>query len=310
MGNTDLSIIIPAYNESECLDALFIELSAVINKLHSRGVNTEVIVVDDHSNDGSWQKLSEIKDKYNWVRSLRLLKNSGSHIAIYAGLKHSRGKNAFIISADLQAKPDLIFDFLKSREEGYQVVLGNRESRNDPKVKKLISSIFNIFVSKFVMKNFPMNGGDVFLISRNIIDAIIECNEKNVNIFVLILSLCNEVGQVPYKREDRFAGKSKWDIKKLTKLAYDTIITVSNLPFRFIFWTGIIIFIFSMFYILLVILLKMLGVIKIEGWASLLVAISGFGDLSLISISILGEYLWRNFDQTRNRPLFLIEEEK
>ncbi|MBT3583896.1 MAG: glycosyltransferase family 2 protein [Halobacteriovoraceae bacterium] len=309
MKKVDLSIIIPIFNEEECIDALFDSLKIVVEKLLSEDKTLEVIIVDDHSGDSSWEKLEEIKKSYSWLRCIRLLRNSGSHVAIYAGLNQCLGESAFIISADLQAKPDLIFDFMKKSEEGFDVVLGDRQARTDPFFKKVISSIFNIFVSKFVMKNFPMNGGDVFLINRKITNAIVECNEKNVNIFVLILSLCSDVGHVNYQRFERYAGKSKWDVKKLSKLAYDTIITVSNIPFRFIFWVGVSTFVVSTAFTFLIIILKIMGKIPIEGWASILVAVSSFGSLILISVALLGEYLWRNFDQTRNRPMYIIDNE-
>lgn len=306
MSKKKLSIIIPAFNEESCLPQLFDVLKHVItNQLQEW--DTEVVLVDDHSSDNTPQIIrSRLKD-FSWLHSIRLLKNSGSHIAIFAGLSVCHGDFAFIMGADLQDHPEIIPEFLKKTSDGFKIVLGERTTRHDPWLKRLPSSIFNYIMSHFVLKTFPVNGGDVFLIDRDIINAVLQCEEKNVNIFVLILSLCHDVGTVQYIRKVRFAGQSKWKLTQLLKLAYDSVITVGYIPVKVIFWSGITSFILAILVICYLAIAKLSGLIEVEGWASILAAIMAFGGLNMVAISVLGEYLWRNFDQTRKRPMFIIE---
>ena len=162
-------------------------------------------------------------------------------------------------------------------------------------------------MSRFVARDFPVRGGDVFLIDRDIIDAVLQCEEKNANIFVLMLSLCKDVGVVKYRRQERYAGVSKWNVSQLFKLAYDSIIMVGYLPLRLVMWVGILSFLLSVLMVCYLLIAKLTGLIQVEGWTSILAAIVAFGGIHMISISIVGEYLWRNFDQTRKRPIFIIQ---
>lgn len=304
----DLSIIVPAFNEEECLGKLVEELGQVISG-ELRELSVEVIVVDDHSTDNTQILLREAAQRKPWLHSLRLLRNSGSHVAIFAGMSRSKGTYAFIMGADLQDPPQIISEFLKVAQGGYKIVLGERAKRKDPVVKRIPSAIFNFFMCKFVLPTFPVNGGDVFLVHRDVIDAVLRCEEKNVNIFVLMLSLYSDVGTYQYTRNERFAGSSKWNFGRLFKLAFDSVITVGYLPLRIIFRTGIILFFLSSLFLLYLVVAKATGVIRVEGWTSVLAAITTFGSLNLVSLAVVGEYLWRNYDQTRKRPMFIVESE-
>ena len=306
----DISIIIPAYNEEGSLEKLFRTLDEVISS-ELIGFNVEVIVVDDHSSDLTNALLIENQPFYVWLKYIRLLKNSGSHIAILCGLSHCNGDKAIIIGADLQDPPEVIPELLnKSIETGSNIVLGNRLNRSDPIMKKIPSYIFNHIVSKYIFSGFPAGGGDVFLLSRNVINAVIQSLEKNVNIFILMLSFSDDVVVVDYNREQRFAGTSKWTIRKLIKLAYDTVITAGNTPITLIRWIGGLSVIVSIASIIYILIAKYYGLIYEIGWPSLLAMISFFGGMIMFSLSILGEYIWRNFDQTRARPIYLIEDKK
>lgn len=301
-----LSLIIPAYNEEDCLPKLFDALTQVIaNELV--GVELEVMIVDDHSLDKTPILLAEFAATRPWLRYIRLLKNSGSHVAILAGLSVCRGELAYIMGADLQDPPEIIPQFIAKHNQGYKIVLGERAERDDPWLRVIPSGIFNFFMSRFVLSNFPVRGGDVFLLDRDIIEAVLRCNEKNVNIFVLMLSLCSDVGTVKYHRRQRVAGQSKWNIAKLVKLAFDSVITVGYMPLKAILLLGVASFVLSVLIVLYLVLGKAMGWIESPGWASVMVLITAFGGMNMVSIAIVGEYLWRNFDQTRQRPMFIIE---
>jgi glycosyltransferase involved in cell wall biosynthesis len=304
-----LSIIIPAFNEEACLPALFDALALTIrNSLAEHDV--QVIVVDDHSQDTSPQILECYCEQYEWLEHIRLLKNSGSHVAIFAGLSVCSGDAAFIMGADLQDPPSIISSFIEEWLRGHPIVLGERTKREDPWHKVLPSKVFNYFMSRFVLPDFPVNGGDVFLVDRTIINAVVQCREKNVNIFVLILSLSSDIGSVTYERHARHAGDSKWTTGKLLKLAFDSVITVGYLPLKTILWLGIGTFFFATMILFYLVVARLFGWIEISGWASTMALIAAFGGIQMISIAILGEYLWRNFDQTRNRPMFIIQNSK
>ncbi len=301
-----LSIIIPAYNEEACLGLLMARLEACMESAFA-GHEVEIIFVDDHSRDATPKLLAEYAATRPWLRYIRLLRNSGSHVAIFAGLSVCKGEAAYIMGADLQDPPEIIPRFVETLGRGYKIVLGERARRDDPWQKTLPSLFFNYFMSRFVLSNFPVRGGDVFLIDRDIIDAVLQCNEKNVNIFVLMLSLCTDVGVVEYHRQERAAGQSKWNLRKLAKLAFDSVITVGYLPLKAILYLGLGTFALSVLIIVYLLIAHSLGLISVAGWTSVLVLIAVFGGLNMIAIAIVGEYLWRNFDQTRERPMFIIE---
>ncbi len=301
-----LSIIIHAYNEEACLGLLMARLETCMASAFA-GHEVEIIFVDDHSRDATPKLLAEFAATRPWLRYIRLLRNSGSHVAIFAGLSVCKGEAAYIMGADLQDPPEIIPRFIETLERGYKIVLGERARRDDPWQKTLPSLIFNYFMSRFVLNNFPVRGGDVFLIDRDIIDAVLQCNEKNVNIFVLMLSLCTDVGVVEYHRQERAAGQSKWNLRKLAKLAFDSVITVGYLPLKAILYLGLGTFALSILIVVYLLIAHSLGLISVAGWTSVLVLIAVFGGLNMIAIAIVGEYLWRNFDQTRERPMFIIE---
>jgi dolichol-phosphate mannosyltransferase len=301
-----LSIVIPAFNEEQCLPALIQALDAAIATDLSQN-DVEVIVVDDHSSDQTPELLASYATTRKWLKSIRLLKNSGSHVAIFAGLSVCVGDAAFIMGADLQDPPDIIPAFLAEHSHGALIVLGERAQRDDPWHKVWPSKIFNFFMSRFVLPTFPVKGGDVFLIDRTIIDAVLQCREKNVNIFVLMLSLCSDVTSVSYERRARHAGVSKWNVGKLMKLAFDSVITVGYLPLKAIMWLGVFTFGMSIMILFYLIVAKLSGWLEVSGWASTMALIAAFGGVQMVAIAVLGEYLWRNFDQTRERPIFIVE---
>lgn len=301
-----LSIIIPAFNEEACVPALMAALDQAISQ-DLTGCAVEVVVVDDHSNDATPELLARFATQHPWLRYIRLLKNSGSHVAIFAGLSVCRGDAAFIMGADLQDPPQIIPGFIDAHVRGAKIVLGERVKRDDPWLKVWPSKLFNFFMSRFVLHNFPVNGGDVFLIDRVIIDAVLQCREKNVNIFVLMLSLSSDASSVAYERQARHAGESKWNVGKLMKLAFDSVITVGYLPLKAMLWLGVGTFALSVAILLYLIAAKLAGWIEVSGWASTMALITAFGGIQMVAIAVLGEYLWRNFDQTRERPMFIVE---
>ncbi len=301
-----LSIIIPAFNEEACLPELMRALEAAIGGVLGFH-QVEVVVVDDHSRDATPRLLAEYAQLYPWLKYIRLMKNSGSHVAIFAGLSVCTGEAAFIMGADLQDPPEIIPAFIEEHTRGSAIVLGERAKRDDPWHKVLPSKVFNYFMSRFVLSNFPVNGGDVFLIDRAIINAVLQCREKNVNIFVLMLSLSSDAASVAYDRRARHAGESKWTMGKLMKLAFDSIITVGYLPLKAILWMGMATFAFSTMILFYLLVAKLAGWIEVSGWASTMALITAFGGIQMVAIAVLGEYLWRNFDQTRERPMFIIE---
>lgn len=302
-----LSIIIPAFNEEACIPELMRALDATITGVLSEH-EVEVVLVDDHSRDATPQLLAESASRHTWLRHIRLLKNSGSHVAIFAGLSVCTGEAAFIMGADLQDPPDIIPGFLAEHARGHRIILGERAKRDDPWHKVWPSKVFNYFMSRFVLSNFPVNGGDVFLIDRTIIDAVLQCREKNVNIFVLMLSLSSDAASVAYERRARHAGESKWTVGKLMKLAFDSVITVGYLPLKTILWLGAGTFACSVLMLFYLVIAKLAGWIEVSGWASMMALITAFGGIQMVAIAVLGEYLWRNFDQTRDRPIFIIEQ--
>lgn len=298
-----VSIIIPVYNEEENLPVLH---EALLNSFKDSTHEFEVIFVDDFSTDNSLSILKEISSRDRRVKIIRFSRNFGSHAACMAGLMNSKGDACAFISADMQEPPSLILQFIKEWEKGSRIVMGLREA--EEKQYSFFSKIYYKLVRKFALENMPERGTDVFLIDRKVVDAITHFNEKNTSIVGLLLWSGFSQAFIPYKREQRQRGLSKWTLGKKTKLFIDTFVSFSFFPIRLISLIGIVVALVGFIYAAIVMANRLFFAKAIEGWASLMVVLLLVSGIQLLMLGILGEYLWRSFDESRNRPPFIIDQ--
>lgn len=297
-----ISIIIPSYNEEENLPALYERLKHVAETLKH---TFEFIFVDDGSSDRSFQILEDIARKDSRLKVIKFSRNFGSHAACLAGLAQATGDACTFLSADLQDPPEVIETLINEWARGYEVVIGIREWGKES--SRLFPTIYYKAVRRFALKNMPETGTDVVLIDRKVVDAVVSIREKNTSIFGLILWSGFKQTIVQYRKGLRQKGISKWTFGKKIKLFIDTFVSFSYIPLRLISVVGILLAFLGFFYAFFIVFNRLFFSVPVEGWASLMVVLLVVSGTQLVFLGILGEYLWRNFDETRKRPPFIID---
>lgn len=297
-----ISITIPSYNEEENLPALYERLKQVA---HTSAHEFEFIFVDDGSSDGSMGILKDLSEKDRRIRVISFSRNFGSHAACLAGLEKAKGDACTFLSADLQDPPEIIETLISEWKKGNEVVIGIREWEKES--ARFFPALYYRMVRRFALRNMPEGGTDVFLIDRKVVDAVITIKEKNTSIFGLILWSGFRQALVRYKKGVRQKGISKWTLGKKIKLFIDTFVSFSYFPLRLISFLGIFMAILGFIYACFIIFQRLFFSVPVEGWASLMVVLLVVSGVQLLMLGILGEYIWRNFDEARKRPAFIID---
>lgn len=304
-----LSIIIPIYfNELNLNKTYDVLKKDVLDKLPNLGFDYEIICIDDGSKDRSFEILKELKSKNDKIKIIKLSRNFGSINASLAGIYKSSGDCLSLLSADLQDPPAIIIEMLGKWQEGYKTCIASRESRHDPIISKFFSNLFYKIFRKIALKDMPSGGFDLFLIDRQVIDLIKNSNEKNSSFNGQIIWSGFKTFEIKYTRQKREDGKSRWTFAKKFKYFIDYIVAFSYTPIRFVSLFGIFISFCSFIYLAVIIFNYFNNNIEIRGWASIFSLILFTSGVQMASIGIIGEYIWRSLDQTRNRPNYIIDE--
>ena len=300
-----ISIIVPVYYNEDNLLPLYADLKEkVLTKLN---IDYEIIFVDDGSKDKSYDVMLELAKIDENIKTIKLSRNFGEHSAILAGLSQCTGDCAVRKAADLQEPSEMILDMIKKYEEGNKVVLAVRTDREEPITQKMFSNLYAFLMRKLALHNMPKGGFDSFLIDRQVIDFLVNMQESNTSLMSQILWAGFETATIPYIRKKREIGKSKWTLSKKIKLVYDSLLSFSYFPIKIITNVGFITFFVSIILLIITIYKRIAGIIDVEGYTSLImIMLMGFG-IIMLSIGILGEYLWRTYDAARNRPPYIIE---
>ena len=241
------------------------------------------------------------------ISILKLTKNFGQNPAIYAGLNTARGDAIGVISADLQDPPELFIDMLERWKCGTKLVIGERKGRDESIGKSVFSRLYWNLVKNYAVRDFPAGGFDFCVIDKQIAKEVRRINEKNSHIFVLMFSLGYPYEILLYNRKLRVFGKSQYNLTKKIKMFIDTFVAFSDMPIRAISYFGFIVSAASFLFALYFIMVRIIKGTMYTGWTSLVVLISIFGGLILLTLGILGEYLWRLLEETRKRPQYVIE---
>ena len=306
MAKPLIAIVVPVHNEKGNLALFHEEVSLVMHQLGE--YEWEFVFVDDGSTDGSFEILTTLRDVDKRVTALRFPRNFGSHVAIAAGIDYSRGDAAVIMAADLQDPPSLIKEFVARWRKGFDVVWGARSGRDDGRMRAWAMSRFYSLVRRIAIPNYPRGGtGSFCLITKPVMDAFRQMNERNRLTFGLIAWAGFRETQVPYHRPRRLVGASSWTIGKMLKAAVDTFVSFSFLPIRAISYFGLLVSMVSFLFGFYVLLSKLFFGTHVEGWASVMLAVLLLGGVQLVMIGVLGEYLWRALDEARGRPLYIVE---
>ena len=304
--NKKISIIAPFFNEEESLPIFLEEVLNIVEELVE--YNFEIIFIDDGSTDNSLVFLKEKAKENKNIIVLELSRNFGKEAALTAGIDIAVGSAIIPIDVDLQDPPNLIKKMIKKWESGSDVVLAKRENRlNENFLKRISASFFYKIYSFFVGNSKISNVGDFRLIDKRVVDNIKNLKEKNRYMKGLLSWPGFSSAEIPYTRNKRKAGKSKFTFLKLLNLGFEGVTSFSVLPLKFFTFIGFIGIIFSFFFTIIILLQKIFYENFIEGYAFLILLILFFGSLQLLGIGILGEYIGKIYIETKNRPIYIIK---
>ena len=304
-----ISIVIPVYFNEKSLVLLAQRLDQ-LTQLHAQH-QFEFIYVDDGSGDQSYAVMKKIAAEDSRVRLVKLIRNFGSNMAILAGISHARGDCVGFIAADLQDPPEALSEMIQHWELGRQVVFAVRKDRHgDPFLTRITANVFNWLFERLIFRGISSTGIGFFLIDRQVADLVVQCQERNSHLIGLILWTGFPFTTVFYERveRERKFGKSRWTISRKIDYFIDTFAAFSYLPLRLASVIGFVFAGLGGIYALLIILMRLMGFnAVIQGWTALMVVLLVVSGVQLLILGIIGEYLWRNFDATRKRPLFIVE---
>lgn len=302
-----LSIVIPVYYNQDNLVPLYADIKEkIIEKID---YEYEIVIVNDGSKDNSLLVMKELAKEDKNIKIISLSRNFGSHAAILCGLSKCTGDCAVVKAADLQEPTELIFDMVESWKKGNNVVLAVREGRNEAVSQKLFANLYYWLVRKTALPSMPKGGFDVYLLDKKVIKVLENLDEKNSALTGQILWSGFKTDIVYYTRLAREIGESKWTLKKKIRLVMDTLFSFSTLPISIVLTIGCLSFIGALIWAVVVLICKLAGIIEVSGFTTLFIFnLFSFG-IIMLTLGILGEYLWRTFDASRNRPPYIIEEE-
>lgn len=301
-----ISIVTPCYFNGMNIPETYEVIKTSVFKVCTE-YEFEWVCVDDGSEDNTLNVLKEYQEKDSRIKIVKLSRNFGEFRAIVAGLSVAKGEAMAVISADLQDPPELIPDLLKMWENGSLVNLAVRKEREESALKNFFADTYYKLVRKWVIADYPKRGFDFFLIDKKVAKQLVDMQEKNSSIYLQLIWLGYKPQTIEYTRRDREKGKSMWTFRKRLDLFIDTFVVFSHKLIRFIISFGIL---FSIIGFLLAIyfIIDKLTRNVMSGWTSLAVLILIMSGIMMIMMGILGEYMWRNLDETRKRPLYVIEE--
>ena len=302
-----LSIIVPVYWNSDTLMLLYQDMKEkILHKLEAY----EIVFVDDGSGDNSWEIMNQIRDIDENVRLVKLSRNFGEHAAILAGLSVCTGDCAVTKQADLQEDSELILQLYEKWKEGNKVVLAVRAERDEGAVKKFFANLYYTLMRKLVVKDMPKGGFDCYLLDRQVIEVLLMLDEKNSALTLQVLWVGFKSDRVYFHRKNREIGKSRWTLSKKVKLVVDSMMSFSYFPVRFMSFLGSAYAIAAVVWGIVLVAQKLSGVEDMPGWTSLMVLMLFSFGVVMVMLGLLGEYIWRALDASRNRPPFLIDETK
>lgn len=302
-----VSIVIPVYYNEKNLRPLYQDIKEkFIDKID---YEYEIVMVNDGSGDNSWQVMQELRDMDSNIHLISLSRNFGSHAAILCGLSHCTGDLAAVKAADLQEPTELILQMVERWKEGNRVVLAVRKARNEPLKQTFFSGLYYKIVQKCALNNMPQGGFDVYLLDRKVITVLTNLDERNSALTGQILWSGFKTDIVYYTRLAREVGTSKWTLRKKIRLVMDTLFSFSSLPITIVLGVGVFSMAIAIIWAMIVLIAKIAGYINVSGWTTLFIFnLFSFG-IIMMTLGILGEYLWRTFDASRNRPPYIIEED-
>jgi glycosyltransferase involved in cell wall biosynthesis len=308
--NYFLSIVIPVYNEEPALPVLFKELERVRGDLAKANGPVEIVLVNDGSKDKSWQLIADFCRSHADCVGVNLSRNFGHQLCLIAGLETARGDVVVSMDADLQDPPEVIQQMIQAYREGYDVVYATRRERgNETFTKRFTAHFFYLLIEKLSGVPIPRNTGDFRLLSRRALTELSRLRETHHFLRGLVPWIGFPQTQVFYDRADRVAGETHYPFRKMMRFAFDGIASMSAMPLRLAYVFSLLLFAVFVGYIVYVLYEHFIrGSVLVAGWTSIMSAITIFGTIQLLLFGVFGEYLGRIYEQSKNRPLFIVQD--
>lgn len=302
-----VTILIPAYNEEEVLDKLYDRLDKLGQEIPN--YELEFLFVNDGSRDRTLEMIRAYRAKDPRVSYVSLSRNFGKEVGMIAGLDHANGDAVVIIDADLQDPPELIPQMIKHWEEGYDDVYARRKSRaGETPIKKITSKIYYKLLQRSTRIPIQPDTGDFRLLDKRCVAALRQIRESQRNAKGMFSWIGFKKKEILYNRDPRAAGITKWPYSKLINLAIDGLTSFTTAPLRLASVAGLAVSVFAFVYILIIVVRTSLYGADVAGYPSIMAAILFLGGVQLLSLGIIGEYIGRIFAETKNRPLYFIDE--
>ncbi|MFE7821324.1 glycosyltransferase family 2 protein [Priestia megaterium] len=300
------SIVVPVYNEEEVIHETYRRLTEV---MRSTKEAYELLFVNDGSRDRTAEIIKEYSEQDPAVVLLDFARNFGHQIAITAGMDYARGEAVVVIDADLQDPPELILEMIEKWKQGFDVVYAKRTKRKgETYFKKQTAAMFYRFLRAMTDIDIPLDTGDFRLLDHKVCNQMNSIQEKNRFVRGLVSWVGFKQIAVEYERDERLAGESKYPLKKMLKLSMDGITSFSYKPLKLASYAGVTLSGVGFIYLLVVLYLKLFTDSTITGWSSLIVIQLFFSGIILIILGMIGEYIGRIYDETKNRPLYIVRE--
>ena len=300
-----ISFVSPVYMGEHMIEYLVKEIEIAMDLLD---VPYEVILVDDRSPDNSWTKLKELSKQNDVLKAIRLSRNFGQHPAIFAGLSEAQGKWVVILDCDLQDQPKEVIKLYEKAKEGYDAVIARRNKRKDSFCKKMGSYLFSKLYTYLTDTKYQHEIANYGIYNRKVVDAILSISDY-IKFFPLFVNFVGfNTATIEVEHGSRKSGESSYSFKKLVLLAFNTIISFSNKPLKLFVKFGILTSVISFLFGLYNIYLSITGQITVSGYTSIMVSIWFLSGIIITTIGVTGIYIGKIFDQTKSRPVFIIDE--
>lgn len=300
-----ISVVVPVFNEIEVIDVCHERLTSVMAAID--GYTYELIFIDDGSTDRTHERLLELRAGDPHLKVVKFSRNFGHQVAVTAGVDEADGDAIVVIDADLQDPPEVIPGMVAKWQEGFDVVYGVRKRRvGESRMKIWTAAAFYRLLRAFTNIEIPVDVGDFRLISARAADYLRQLRENDRFVRGLVSWVGFKQVGLPYERDSRLAGETKYPLRKMMKFAIDGITSFSNMPLKLASWLGYLTSFLAFAYLASVFVQRAMGH-TVEGWATIMVAMLFLGGVQLICIGIIGEYIGRIFNETKSRPLYVIE---
>ena len=300
-----ISLVLPAYNEEACIEALYSELKEVLGA--QTQYSFELLFVNDGSTDSTEKLITNIIGKDDRVQLISFSRNFGHEVAITAGLDYARGDAVIVMDTDLQDPPQVIPRLIHEWEQGQDVVFATRQSRKkDTWMKRSSALLFYRFLSKVSEIPIPSNTGDFRLLDKKVVEVMRKFGEHSRFMRGISAYVGFKQKQIFFDREKRFGGETKYSFFKLLRLSMDIVTGFSTVPLRFISGVGFFVSLLSFLGVIYAIVSKFILGVAIPGWTSIAIPIFFIGGIQMIMLGIIGSYIARIYDDVRDRPLYIV----